>query len=116
MGFVLGIALPAVLVAVAGALAHREIRLYRGTRAIAGDLVDALGADLFEYTRWRLLRRLTGVIVLLATAVTLAALELAPATSITGAQLYLALLTTEALTLIILALLDLRETARRRSR
>lgn len=115
MGFLVGIALPALLVGVAIALAVREIRLFRATHAIAGDLASALGADFFEYTRWRLVRRLTGV-ALLATAVTLAALELAPATGLAGAQLYIALLTTEALALIIVGLLDLRETAKRRKR
>lgn len=116
MGFLVGIALPALLVGVAIALAVREIRLFRATHAIAGDLASALGADFFEYTRWRLVRRLTGVALLLATAVTLAALELAPATGLAGAQLYIALLTTEALALIIVGLLDLRETAKRRKR
>jgi hypothetical protein len=116
VGYVVGIAIPLVLVILAGALAAREIRLYRGTHEIAGDLKSVLGADFFEYTRWRLARRLTGVVLLVATAVTLAALELAPATTASGAQLYVALITTEALVLIALGVLDLRETGKRARR
>ena len=114
MGHLVGIALPLALIIVAVGLARREIKLFRGTHALAGDLKDVLGSDFFEYTRWRLARRLTGVVLLVATAVTLAALELA--TTSAGAQLYVALITTEALGLIIVGLLDLRETGKRTRR
>jgi hypothetical protein len=116
VGHLVGIALPLALIIVAVGLARREIKLFRGTHELAGDLKDVLGADFFEYTRWRLARRLTGVVLLVATAVTLAALELVPATTSAGAQLYVALITTEALGLICVGLLDLRETGKRTRR
>ena len=92
------------LMAIAVVICRHELAAYRDSKE--------LGSDLFVYSRGRLWRRLTGVGFLLATAVTLAAFELFPAQTTWGASLYVALLTTEVVTLLVLPVLDLWETGR----
>ena len=104
MALFTGLLLPAFLCAIAVFIARRERRLYRHSK-------DA-GWDLFLYSKGRLWRRMAGVGVLLATAGTLAAVELFPATTSAGASAYLVLLLVEVLALLILPLIDLWETAR----
>ena len=103
MGITTGVVLPCLLVALAGWLGRREWRLYR---APATD-----GTDLFVYSRGRLVRRMIGLVALAAIGVTLAVIELAAASAavVTGCG---ALLVAELLVLVVVPVLDLRETAR----
>ena len=100
----MSIVLPAVLVGLAFLIARREWKQYRAA--------EDIGSDLFVYSRGRLLRRMTGVAMLVALGTTLAALGWLPARTASGASIYMALLFSEVLVLLVLALLDLWETAR----
>ena len=83
-------------------LAARERRSYR-----ARDEAD----DLFIYSRARLIRRLVGLAVLAGVGVTLAVWDVAPPGDPGTASVLLALLLIEVLALIVIAVLDLRETS-----
>jgi hypothetical protein len=98
------IVLPVALLALAVLLARREWRQYRGATDI--------GSDLFVYSRGRLVRRMTGVGLLVALGMTLAALGVFPARTASGLSIYLALLISEVLVLLLLPFLDLWETSR----
>lgn len=84
------------------ALAARELRSYR-TRDDGGDL--------FIYSRKRLVRRLIGLGVLAATGATLSIWEIAPPGDPGAASLFLGLLLLEIVSLVVIAVLDLRETS-----
>ena len=102
MGVGVGILLPVVLWGLALVIAKRELGLYREHAEF--------GTDLFAYSKWRLARRLTGVLVMIALGATLMAYELAPASSPRGASIYLGVLVGEVLALVVLPVLDLWET------
>jgi len=104
MGYLVGLALPVVLCTLAFLMGRHELRLYRNSRES--------GWDLFAYSKGRLWRRMTGVGLLAGVGLTLAALEVLPASTSWGASLYLALLCTEVLGLLVLPLVDLWETSR----
>jgi hypothetical protein len=101
---VVSIVLPVILWALGAFLARREWKQYR--------VAEDIGSDLFVYSRGRLIRRMTGVAMLLALGTTLAALGLFPARTASGASIYMALLISEVLVLLVLPLFDLWETAR----
>lgn len=96
--------LPAILWGLAFLLARRELKQYK--------TADEIGSDLFVYSRGRLIRRMTGVVMLVALGTTLAALGVFPASTASGASIYMGLLISEVLILLVLPLLDLWETAR----
>jgi len=98
------IVLPLALWGLAYGLGRREWRHYKAS--------DEIGTDLFVYSRGRLWRRMTGVGMLVALGLTLAALGLFPARSPQGLSIYMAVLITEVLVLLLLPLFDLWETAR----
>lgn len=104
MGILTGVVFPIVLCAIAWFLGRRELALYREA--------DEYGHDLFVYSKGRLYRRMTGVAVLVLLGGTLLAMEMFPASSGRGISIYLALILTEVAALVVLPLLDLRETAR----
>lgn len=97
-------ALPAALVVLAAVVARREWRQYRSATAI--------GSDLFRYSRGRLVRRMTGVGVLVALAMTLAALGWVRPRTASGLSALLGALLVEVALLVALPILDLWETAR----
>ncbi len=99
-----GILIALALMVIAGVIYRHEISAYRDAKE--------LGSDLFVYSQGRLWRRMTGVGCLLATGLTLASFELFPARSTWAASLYIALFTTEVVTLLVLPLVDLWETGR----
>lgn len=98
------IILPAVVLLLALGLARREWRLYR--------LSNEIGSDLFVYSRWRLVRRLGGVIVLVGLAATFAALGAWPPHDARAANTYLGLIVGEIAVLVVFSVLDLLETSR----
>jgi hypothetical protein len=100
----LHIALPLGLIALAVALARRELRHFREAAEV--------GTDVFLYTRGRLWRRMTGIAILVALAATLALFGAWPPRTPRGLSIYMALLVSEALALVALPLFDLWETAR----
>ncbi len=104
MGWVTGILFPIILWSLSVMLVRREFELYR--------VQEDFGTDLFLYTKGRLIRRLTGVVVIVALGATLMAMELYPAGSGAGASIYLALLLSEMLALVVIPLLDMWETTR----
>ena len=101
---VVSIVLPAALCGLAYFLARREWKQYK--------LAEDIGSDLFVYSRGRFIRRMTGVVLLVALAMTLAALGVFPARTASGVSIYMALLISEVLILLVLPLFDLWETAR----
>lgn len=104
MAILLGLVLPVLLGVLAIWLGRRELRVYRES--------NDFGSDLFVYTKGRLWRRMTGVVLLGLTGATLAALELFPAQTVSGVSVYLALLCAEVMGLLVLPLVDLWETGR----
>ena len=103
MSPLVSILLPSCVLAIAYVLARREWHSYRSS---------AETGDLFVYGRGRLVRRLVGVGVLAALALTLTALDILPARTPRGAHTYLGLFAAEIGTLVALALWDLWETGR----
>ena len=101
---IVSIVVPAVLWGLAYVLARREWRQYQAAAEI--------GRDLFVYSKGRLIRRMTGVVLLVALGTTLAALGLFPARTATGASIDMALLISEVRVLLVLPVIDLWETAR----
>jgi predicted permease len=108
MGVATGVVLPCLLFALAGWLARRELRQYQASNAADG---DGDGDDLFVYSRARLRRRMIGLGALAAIGVTLAVMELG-ASSAEIVTVCGALLATALLVLLVVPILDLRETAR----
>lgn len=102
--WLVGVALPIVLGTLAFLLGRRELASYRER--------NEFGSDLFQYTRARLIRRMTGLGVLALTGLTFAAMELIGPKTPRAAAIYLALLATEVAAMVILPLLDLHETRR----
>lgn len=98
------IILPVILWGLAFLLARREWKQYR--------VVEEIGSDLFTYSRGRLIRRMTGVAMLVALGTTLAALGWFPARTASGLYVYMALLISEVVILLVLPMIDLWETAR----
>jgi hypothetical protein len=98
--------LPALLLVAAGFLAGRELRLYR--------TADPRDAELFAYSRGRLLRRLLGVVALLALAATFGALGVSPPRDAGTASTFVAAIVGEVAVLVVLSAVDLWETSRRR--
>lgn len=98
------ILLPAAILALAFALARREWRLYRTAAEI--------GSDLFVYSRWRLCRRLGGVVVLVALAGTFVLLGARGPRDAAEASAYVGALVGEVLVLVGLSIWDLRETGK----
>lgn len=100
----LGIALPIALWIAAYLLARRETNAYaeRGS----GD------TDVFVYSKRRYVRRMLGVGILVCTGMTLMAWELVGASTAGGAMIYMGLLGVEVAALVVLPVLDLRETTR----
>jgi hypothetical protein len=96
--------LPAFLIGLAYVLGRRELRQYR--------LSGSIGSDLFVYSRGRLIRRLTGVGMLVALAVTLALLGFLRPAAPRGASLWLAVILGEVIAILLLPIFDLIETAR----
>ncbi len=103
------LALAAALLICAALLARHQLRSYRLAKAVGKD-----ESDFFRYSRRRLIIRLLGTAILAATGITLAVWELAAPRSADGAQRLVVILTAEVATLVVVALLDLRETAKRR--
>jgi hypothetical protein len=93
----------ALLAVAAVPLALREISGYRHR-----DDRD----DLFVYSRARLVRRVTGMVVLAAAGVTLLIWDLAPPDDPGTASLLLGLVLIEVVALVVIAILDMRETSR----
>jgi hypothetical protein len=109
MGIATGVVLPCILCALAWWLGRRELHLYQvSTNAGAA---DGDGDDLFVYSRGRLRRRMIGLGALAAIGLTLAVLELG-ATSPEIVMTCGALLATELVVLLVVPILDMRETAR----
>lgn len=104
MSPIVTIALPAFILGLAYTLARRELKLYR----VAGEL----GSGLFVYSRGRLVRRLTGIAILVALGLTFAALGIIPPRSAGAANAYLAAILGELGALFVLPIWDLVETAR----
>lgn len=104
MGLFAGVVVPLALGVLAFIMGRRELALYR-----AG---DEFGSDLFVYSKGRLVRRMTGIGVLVALALTLVALEFLPFRSGSALTIYMALLVTEVAALVVLPLIDLWETAK----
>gem|GEM_PF-4183416 len=104
MSILLGLVLPVVLVTISIWMGTRELRVYRES--------PDFGSDLFVYSKGRLWRRLAGCVLLALTGLTLSAIELFPARSVSGVSIYLMLLCAEVVALIVLPLVDLWETAR----
>jgi len=104
----------AILALAAVPLAMRELGAYRtrdrSEQAAFGAIKNAT-SDLFIYSRRRLVRRLTGIAVLSALGVVLVVWELAPPSSPSGATVLLGLLLTGVVALVLIAILDLRETS-----
>lgn len=99
------IAVFAALLAIASVpLAIREIRAYRRR--------DDLADDLFVYSRRRLVRRLFGLGVLAGVGATLLVWELATPSDARAASILMMVLLAEILALIVIGVLDLRETSR----
>ena len=96
--------MPLALWLLALGLARRELGLYRDS--------DEFGSDLFVYSKGRLVRRMTGIGVLVALGATLASLEFLPFRSSTALTIYIVLLVTEVAALVVLPLIDLWETAK----
>ena len=104
MGVFAGLVVPVTLWLVAIALARRELGLYRDSHEF--------GSDLFVYSKGRLVRRMTGIGVLVALGATLVSLEFLPFRSSAALSIYMALLVTEVAALIVLPLIDLWETSK----
>jgi hypothetical protein len=104
MGVFAGVVVPLALAVLAFMLGRRELALYREG--------DEFGSDLFVYSKGRLWRRMTGIGVLVALALTLVALEFLPFRSGPALSIYVALLVTEVAALVVLPLIDLWETAK----
>jgi hypothetical protein len=104
VSIVVSIVVPSLLVGLACALGRREWKQYRAAAEI--------GSDLFVYTRGRLIRRMTGVALLVALAVTLALFGALPPRTPAGASVYLGVMLGEVVLLIVLPIVDLVETAR----
>jgi hypothetical protein len=102
--WLVGVAVPIALWTLAFLLGRRELQSYRESNEV--------GSDLFRYSRGRLIRRMSGIAVLVATAATFAAMELMGPKTPRAAAIYLALLATEVAALVILGLGDLIETRR----
>lgn len=96
------VAFAALLALGAVVMAFRELRAYRHR-----DQRD----DLFRYSRRRLIRRLAGMIVLAGVAATLVVWELAPPDTPGAASVFVTLLMVEVAALVVIAVLDLRETS-----
>jgi hypothetical protein len=88
----------------AALLGAHELRAYRSRRGEE--------RDLFAYTHRRLVYRLTGVAALLAFGATLAIWEMVPPRSPGAAVIYLLLFALEVVALLLIAMLDMRETRR----
>ncbi len=95
---------PAILWGLAWTLGRRELALY-GRR-------DSEEADVFVYTRGRLVRRLTGVGLLVGLGAAFAALGFFPPTTPGEANVYLGVFAGGVILLIVLPVWDLVETAR----
>jgi len=104
MELLLGLALPFAMCVIAYLIARNELGVYQHGKAA--------GWDVFVYSKGRLWRRMIGVGFLVATAVTLAAHELFPASTPQGASIYLVLFSVEVLALLVLPIVDLWETGR----
>ena len=96
------VAVGALLAIGAIPLAIREVGAYRRR-----DDTD----DLFRYTRRRLIRRVTGLVILAGVGATLAIWELAPPADPGSASMLLGLLLVEVVALVVIAVLDMRETS-----
>lgn len=92
----------ALLAVAAVPLAAREIRAYRRR--------DDTG-DLFIYSRARLVRRVTGAVILAGAGATLLVWDVAPPGDPGTASVLFGALLAEVAALIVIALLDLRETS-----
>ena len=99
--------LAVLLVACAGLIGHAQVRAFRDANA-----VDSERKDLFTFTRRRLLIRLAGAAAIAAIGVTLMVWELAAPLSAQNAQRVITVLIGEVVLLLVVAGLDLRETAR----
>jgi MFS family permease len=104
MGFVAGIAVPLLILAVAIWLARFEMRLYREAHED--------GTDLFVYGKGRLIRRMIGVGVMVVTAVGIFWMEIAWSWSPRLSVIVMAILLAAVVLLLVVPLADLRETAR----
>ena len=103
MGIGVGIVLPIGLWVCAIVIGRRELALYRE---------QTIGDDLFLYSKWRLLRRLTGVAIMVALGATLMAYQLLPPKTSFGTSVYLGALVAEVIALVLLPIFDLAETMR----
>ena len=101
------VAIPAVLVAMAILLARHEWKAYCHRDMVRG---------LFPYTTARLLRRLTGAVVLVALGATFFALGVRPPGDAHAASNYVGLILAEVSALIVIPVWDFVETGRRAAR
>jgi hypothetical protein len=104
MDLVEALVVPVLVWYLAFLLGRRELRAYRRRHKEE--------TDLFVYSKGRFIRRMTGVVALVATGLTLAAWDFLPPKTPQQASLYVGLLLAEVAIIVVLSMVDLWETVR----